>query len=108
PPPLPIQGSCAAVMDVAETRAVREASRDNAGRPRFGPPFRRTLALVWIDQILLASRALVVSGDRCRLQHFLKRDYLRIVARERRLQLARAPRAQLGNLSAADLLQERR
>jgi hypothetical protein len=65
-----------------------------------------TSILARIDQILLACRALVVGGDGVELQYLLERDHLRIVARERRLQLARDPCAQLRGIGRADLLQE--
>ena len=70
-------------------------------------PTRRTLsALVRIDQVLFAGRALAIDGDVVELQRFLQRHHLRVVTGKGGFELGDDPLAQLRTLGRSDLLQE--
>src|SRR6478672_6306321 len=60
-------------------------------------------ALVRIDQIFFAGRALAVDGDVRELQRLLQRDYLRVMAGKGRLEFGHHPLAQFGALGRSDL-----
>src|SRR5262249_53840970 len=66
------------------------------------------LALVRIDQELLAGRSLVVDGDVGGIEYLLQRHHLGVVAGEGGLQFGSHALAQAADLGGADLLQERR
>src|SRR5262249_56995092 len=65
-------------------------------------------ALVRVDEIFFAGRLLAVHRDLPGLQRFGQRDFLRVRAREGRLDLARHTFSQLLCRLGSDLLQERR
>src|SRR5229473_211751 len=74
--------------------------------PVSGTPRRRPSALVRVDQVLLAGRALGINGDMVELQRLLQRHHLRVTAGEGRLEFIDHPLAQLCSLSLSNFHQE--
>src|SRR4051812_31982427 len=78
----------------------------------FSPMFFSTVfgvasaALVRIDQIFFAGRALAVRGDVGQLQRFLQRDLLCVVAGEGGLEFVHHALPQPGAVGGSDLLQK--
>src|SRR5258706_12536000 len=76
------------------------------GQAETARPRRTLFALVRIDQVLFAGRALAIDSDVVELQRLLQRHHLRVVAGKRGFELGDDPLAQLRTIGRSDLLQE--
>src|SRR6266436_9682799 len=87
-------------------RAYGRASHDPPEWKRTVRPRGTLSALVRIDQVLFAGRAVGVDGDVVELQRLLQRHHLRVVTGKRCFELGCDPLAQLRTLGRSDLLQK--